>query len=73
MKLYAWIVVVLSLLVAAGAGFALSRHSLSSPDCRNSVIITKDKTGADMECVCVGGALASCSGPGPSQARPPMP
>ncbi|MGH8548894.1 MAG: hypothetical protein ACRERU_09895 [Methylococcales bacterium] len=60
MKLYVWILVVLGFLVAVGAGFALSRHTLSSPDCRNRVISVKDKTGADMECVCVGGALASC-------------
>jgi hypothetical protein len=65
MKLYVWILVVLGFLVAAGAEFALSRHSLSSPDCRNQVIIMKDKTGTDMECVCVGGALASCFRPGP--------
>jgi hypothetical protein len=65
MKLYVWILVVLALLVAVDADFALSRHALSSSDCRNRVIIMEDKTGADMECVCVGGALASCFRPGP--------
>ena len=60
MKLYVWILVVLGFLVAVGAGLALSGHALSSPGCRNRVIIMKDKTGADMECVCVGGTLASC-------------
>ena len=64
MKLYVWILIVLGLLAAADAGFALSLHALSSPDYRSSVIMMKDKSGADMECVCVGGALASCFRPG---------
>jgi hypothetical protein len=64
MKLYVWILV-LALLATVGAGFALSRHAISGPDCRNSIIMMKDKSGADLECVCVGGALASCFKPGP--------
>lgn len=63
MRLYVWIVIVLSLLVAVGAAFALSPRALSGPDCRNRVVSAQGKDGSALECVCVGRALASCYGP----------
>lgn len=64
MKLYAWLLAVLGLCTMVVAVFALTPHKLSSPDCSNQIVIMRGRDGAPMECVCLGGVVASCFEPG---------
>ena len=64
MKLYMWILIVLSTLTVLTTALVLA-HRPSALDCGNSITVIRGKDGAPMECVCVGGVLASCFEPGP--------
>jgi len=64
MKLYAWLLAVLGLCAMTAAVFALTPHKLSSSDCGNQIVIMRGRDGAPMECVCLGGVVASCFEPG---------
>jgi len=65
MRLYVWLLAVLGLFAMAVAAFVLTPHRLSGPDCSNQIVIIRGRDGAPMECVCLGGVLASCFEPGP--------
>jgi hypothetical protein len=65
MKLYVGILIVLSLLLVLTTAFALVPHRRPSLDCGNSITAIRGRDGAAMECVCIGGVLASCFEPGP--------
>ena len=59
MKIYAWVVIVLvSLAVATEAG-AFASHRLHR-DCRVCIDTAVDEVGSPIECVCLGGVVASC-------------
>jgi len=59
MKIYVWAVVVLTLLAIAGAAGALASHRVHH-DCRVRIDTAIDEVGSPMECVCLGGVVASC-------------
>jgi cbb3-type cytochrome oxidase subunit 3 len=63
MKLYVWFLAVLGLCAMAVAAFVLTPHRRS--DCSNQIVIIRGRDDAPMECVCLGGVLASCFEPGP--------
>ena len=65
MKLYAWLLAVLGVCALAVAAFALTPHRLSGHGCSNEIVIVRGSGGIPMECVCLGGVLASCFEPGP--------
>jgi len=59
MKIYVWAVVVLMRLAIASAAGALASHRLHH-DCRVRIETAVDEVGSPMECVCLGGVVASC-------------
>ena len=59
MKIYLWAVVVLTLLAIASAAGALASHRMHH-DCRVRIDTAIDEVGSPMECVCLGGVVASC-------------
>ena len=59
MKIYVWAVVFLALLAVASAVGALASHRLHH-DCRVRIDTAVDEVGSPMECVCLGGVVASC-------------
>jgi hypothetical protein len=65
MKRYAWILVVVGILAIVGTAFQLAPHRVPERTCPSRIVITKSKDGAPLECVCEGGVLTSCFGPGP--------
>ena len=64
MRLYVWILIVLSSLTVLTTALVLV-HRPSALDCGNRITVIRGQDGAPMECVCVGGVLASCFEPGP--------
>jgi len=65
MKRYAWILVVVGILAIVGTAFQLAPHRVPERTCPSRIVMTRGKDGAPLECVCKGGVLASCFGPGP--------
>jgi len=59
MKIYVWAVVFLTLLAIASAAGALASHRMHH-DCRVRIDTAIDEVGSPMECVCLGGVVASC-------------
>ena len=59
MKIYVWAVVFLTLLAIASAAGALASHRMHH-DCRVRIDTAIDEVGSAMECVCLGGVVASC-------------
>jgi len=66
MKRYSWILIVVAIVVVVGAAAVqLTPHRAVKRTCQSSIVITKGKDGLPLECVCEGGMLTSCFGPGP--------
>jgi hypothetical protein len=63
--MYAFFLAVLGLCAITVAGIALTPHKLSGPGCSNQIVTIKGRDGTPMECVCLGGVVASCFEPGP--------
>jgi len=59
MKIYLWGVVVLTLLAIASGAVALASHRLHY-DGRVRIDTAIDEVGSPIECVCLGGVVASC-------------
>jgi len=59
MKIYVWAVVVLMLLAVASAAGALASRRFHH-DCLVRIDTAVDEVGSPMECVCLGGVVASC-------------
>jgi len=59
MKIYAWVVIVLICLAVASAAGAFASHRLHR-DCRVRIDTAVDEVGSPIECVCLGGVVASC-------------
>lgn len=64
MKPFWWILMGLALLVMVLAVPVIWRTQ-PSPDCTSNVVIVRGPDGEPSECVCVGGAISTCFGPGP--------
>ena len=65
MKRYAWILVVVGILAIVGTAVQLAPRRATERTCPSRIVITRGKDGAPIECICKGGALTSCFGPGP--------
>ena len=65
MKRYAWILMLVGVLAIVGTAFQFAPRRVTEHTCPSRIVITKGKDGAPLECVCAGGVLASCFGPGP--------
>jgi len=59
MKIYVWLVVALTLLAIASAAGAFASHRLHR-DCQVRIDTAIDEVGSPIECVCLGGVVASC-------------
>ena len=65
MKRYGWILIVAGILAIVGAALQLAPHRMPKRTCPSRIVMTRGKDGAPVECVCEGGVLTSCFGPGP--------
>lgn len=65
MKLLAWMLVSLALLVGALSWLVIAPRRHPSPECTGRVLIVPGPRGMPMECVCDAGRLATCFNPGP--------
>jgi len=65
MKPFVWMVTALALVAILLAVSLMARRTPSAPDCAGRVIIMKGPGGEPVECVCVGGTLATCFNTGP--------
>ena len=65
MRSYGLIAAFLLLLALAGTALVLASHHAPAPDCTGRVVMMSGPHGAPLECVCVGGVMASCFAPGP--------
>jgi len=65
MKQFAWTMAALALVAILLAVPVMTRRTSSAPDCAGRVVIMKGPDGEPVECVCVGGTLATCFKPGP--------
>jgi hypothetical protein len=65
MKRYGWILIVAGILAIVGAALQLAPHRMPERTCPSRIVMTRGKDGAPVECVCEGGVLTSCFGPGP--------
>jgi len=59
MKIYAWVMIVLICFAVASAAGALASHR-PHRDCRVRIDTAMDEVGSPLECVCLGGVVASC-------------
>ena len=64
MKTVGWILAVL-LAVALLLVPLVASRAQRWPDCTGQVLMVKGAHGEPLECVCVGGTLATCFNPGP--------
>jgi hypothetical protein len=63
-KTFWWPLAGLVLLAMVLAAYVMAR-TRPSPDCTSSVVMGRGPHGEPVECVCVGGTISTCFGPGP--------
>jgi hypothetical protein len=64
-KRFPWILLLLAVLAILGTALQLLPPKVPERTCSSSIVITKGKGGAPLECLCEGGAFTTCFGPGP--------
>jgi hypothetical protein len=65
MKLALGILALLFVIAALLAVPQIARRARPWPDCVSRMVITKDRDGRPVECVCLQGTLSTCFNPGP--------